>query len=278
MGQGPSTSSAQPRLAPLRTNTWTFERTCKLHAKLKLVLGPSTECRVLVHRSLGDSAEAATARALALDGACVGAGAKRRALGQGAGIAAVADAVVRLRARLKTPHSVNLTVVHWADEVTGAAHDTVVGAQALRALVHLGKAAETSLLAGSAATATAFDDYTVAPSDDECPCCLSNRVDMVLPCAHGCCRECHEEWSRTAGSDATSCPLCRLEGADGEAWTLDTFDQTDLAADQREVAAKVREVLRTRAVRAHLADYYEVEADLEAEAGDERRRRVGVDL
>jgi hypothetical protein len=68
---------------------------------------------------------------------------------------------------------------------------------------------------------------------EECPVCLDNIVNVVLPCTHSLCSSCAEDVKR----NHSTCPVCRQELLLGEAggysgeWVLEDWKQIDVQKD-----------------------------------------------
>jgi RNA polymerase subunit RPABC4/transcription elongation factor Spt4 len=68
---------------------------------------------------------------------------------------------------------------------------------------------------------------------EECPVCLDNIVNVVLPCSHSLCSSCADDVKR----NHSTCPVCRQELLLGEAggysgeWVLEDWNQSDVQKD-----------------------------------------------
>lgn len=59
-------------------------------------------------------------------------------------------------------------------------------------------------------TLKAGEKRSVSYDPDECSICMDSAIDIVLPCLHGYCSACWEDWS----SHSSTCPHCRGEVKD----------------------------------------------------------------
>jgi len=88
---------------------------------------------------------------------------------------------------------------------------------------------------------------------DECSICMDASIDIVLPCLHGYCSACWEDWS----SHSSTCPHCRDEvkgssqsqsqssaqGAGGghdEIWQFENWGEADSRTQRAEVESTLR--------------------------------------
>ena len=81
----------------------------------------------------------------------------------------------------------------------------------------------------SSSSSSSTPDPPTADEDDSrvCSICVTNSVDVALPCLHAFCRQCIEDWN---GRDAT-CPLCRRKAdaaTDEDVWVMNGGSEADL--------------------------------------------------
>lgn len=97
----------------------------------------------------------------------------------------------------------------------------------------------------------AGDKRSVSFDPDECSICMDAAIDIVLPCLHGYCSACWEDWS----THSNTCPHCRDEvkdscqsagqggaGAGGQQdiWQLENWGEADTETQRAEVEGSLR--------------------------------------
>lgn len=97
---------------------------------------------------------------------------------------------------------------------------------------------------GAVKAVKAGDKRAPSYDPDECSVCMDASIDIVLPCLHGYCSTCWEEWS----SYSSTCPHCRGEvkehsndSAEDDIWQCETWREGDTTAFLGEMKVKLQQ-------------------------------------
>lgn len=88
---------------------------------------------------------------------------------------------------------------------------------------------------------------------DECSICMDASIDIVLPCLHGYCSACWDDWS----SHNSTCPYCRGEVKDSKGqssehvthdgqediWQYESWDEGDMKTQLQKIKVNIMENL-----------------------------------
>lgn len=85
--------------------------------------------------------------------------------------------------------------------------------------------------------------------NDECSICMDASIDIVLPCLHGYCSSCWDDWS----SQNSTCPHCRGEvnqspgggGGPEDIWQFESWNESDIQSQLETLTQKLREFVTT---------------------------------